>query len=70
MSTRFTPPWLEGPPPPGSWRALFKWGAPEQTRHPGLRLYHLLKQVCSLDISARIDMPCRWLRDHLPWCPR
>lgn len=45
MSTRFTPPWLEGPPPPGSWRALFKWGAPEQTRHPGPRLYHLLKQV-------------------------
>lgn len=41
----FTPPWQEGPPPRDSWRALFKWGAPEQSSHPGPALYRMLKEA-------------------------
>jgi len=41
----FTPPWPEQPPPPGSWRALFKWGAPGQFKHPNARFYRMLKEV-------------------------
>lgn len=49
MSAGFTPPWMEAPPPPGSWRALFKWGAPEACVHPGARLYALLKEAFGMD---------------------
>jgi len=44
----FPPPWLEGPPPPGSWRALFRWGDPGQARHPGAGLVRMLKEAFEL----------------------
>jgi alkyldihydroxyacetonephosphate synthase len=44
----FRPPWREQPPPPGSWRALFKWGDPGQFQHPGDRLYQMLKAALAL----------------------
>ena len=44
----FLPPWLEGPPPPGSWRALFRWGDPDQARHPGPRLVRMLQEAFEL----------------------
>ena len=48
MPEPFTPPWREAAPPPGSWRALFKWGDPHQFKHPGPRLYRMLKAAFGL----------------------
>ena len=45
MKPGFTPPWQEGPPPPGSWRALFKWGEPGQHKHPGTALLRMLQEA-------------------------
>jgi len=45
----FAPPWLDQPPPGGSWRALFKWGAPDQFKHPGPGLYRMLKDVFGME---------------------
>jgi alkyldihydroxyacetonephosphate synthase len=42
---RYTPPWSESPPPPGTFRALLKWGDPNEFKHPNRRLYELLKQT-------------------------
>ncbi|HDI60840.1 MAG TPA: FAD-binding oxidoreductase [Desulfobacteraceae bacterium] len=42
-STDFVPPWRDSPPRPGSYRAIFKWGAPNGFKHPNPRLYRLLK---------------------------
>ena len=39
------PGWLEAPPPAGSWRAVFKWGAADRFRHPGARLTRKLKEA-------------------------
>ena len=39
----FTPPWRHEPPAPGTYRAVFKWGAPDGFKHPSHRLYALLK---------------------------
>jgi len=54
----FTPPWVEGPPPPGSWRSLFKWGDPERFRHPNPGLYRLLKEALGLS-DEDFRRPCR-----------
>ncbi len=39
----FVPPWIDAPARPGSWRSVFKWGDPAAFKHPGRRLYALLK---------------------------
>jgi len=39
------PGWLETPAPAGSWRSVFKWGAPDRFRHPNPRLYRKLKEA-------------------------
>ncbi len=46
MKTRppFIPRWIDTPPPPGSWRTVFKWGDPAVFKHPGRRLYALMKE--------------------------
>ncbi len=46
-TTAFDPPWMEGPPPPGTWRALFQWGA-RSPGIPGPGLYRLLKEVFAM----------------------
>lgn len=43
------PPWHDQPPPPGSWRSLFKWGAPEAFKHPNAGLLRQLKRVLALE---------------------
>ena len=48
MPSFFTPTWRHQPPAPGSWRAVFKWGAPDRFKHPGQRLYALLKERLGL----------------------
>jgi alkyldihydroxyacetonephosphate synthase len=44
----FRPEWTEQPPPPGSWRALFKWGAADRFKHPNDNLYSLMKEAFGL----------------------
>ena len=39
------PPWIHAAPPAGSWRSLFKWGAPDVFKHPNARLYALMKET-------------------------
>ncbi len=39
----FSPDWSDSPPPPGSYRSIFKWGAPDGFKHPNQRLYEMLK---------------------------
>ena len=40
----FTPEWTENPPPHGSYRSVFKWGAPGAFKHPNHRLFRLMKE--------------------------
>lgn len=42
---RFIPPWIEQAAPPGSFRSLFKWGNPNEFKHPNASLYAMLKDV-------------------------
>lgn len=44
----FTPAWYEGQLPPRSYRSLFKWGAPNEHKHPNHRLYALLKSALDM----------------------
>ena len=60
-SSQQQPPWIAKAPPPGSWRSLFKWGAPEVFKHPNPRLYQLLKQTFQLqdrDFKAPTHTGC------------
>jgi len=41
----FQPGWIEQAPPAGSYRSIFKWGAPEAFKHPNRRLYKLVKDT-------------------------
>lgn len=45
----FAPPWFEGPLPKRSYRAAFKWGAPQAYKHPNPRLYELMKETFDLE---------------------
>ncbi len=70
---RYMPPWTESPPPPGTFRALLKWGDPNEFKHPNRRLYELLKQALNLtdddfrarrqtgETPVRVTQPCRLL---------
>ena len=42
------PRWTATPPPPRSWRSLFKWGDPTQYKHPNHRLVATLKELFGL----------------------
>lgn len=50
--SNFQPPWTETPPAPGSFRSLFKWGAPDVFKHPNARLYDMLKKTFALSDTA------------------
>jgi len=46
MSSKpFTPPWIEEAPAAGSYRSIFKWGAPAAFKHPNRRLYEVVKET-------------------------
>jgi alkyldihydroxyacetonephosphate synthase len=40
----FKPDWTKEPPPRGTYRSIFKWGAPDGFKHPNRRLYAMLKK--------------------------
>ena len=46
---QFAPGWIESPPNQASYRAIFKWGAPDRFKHPNARLCQLLKECLGLD---------------------
>ncbi|UCC62548.1 MAG: FAD-binding oxidoreductase [Anaerolineae bacterium] len=74
---RYTPPWTESPPLPGTYRALLKWGDPNEFKHPNWRLYELLKQVLDMtdddfrvrtntgEAPVRVEQPCGLKADVL-----
>ncbi len=45
---KFYPDWIETPPPEKSYRAVFKWGAPDRFKHPNKRLFALMKKTFNL----------------------
>ncbi len=54
----FQPDWRETAPAEGSWRSIFKWGAPLGFEHPNPRLYNLLKETFNLtddDFKSKIN---------------
>jgi alkyldihydroxyacetonephosphate synthase len=68
---RYSPPWTESPPPPGSFRSILKWGSPTEFKHPNHALYELMQQVLGLtdadfqerrntgEVPVTVDQPCR-----------
>jgi len=40
----FNPDWTDKPPRQGTYRSIFKWGAPDGFKHPNQRLYDLIKK--------------------------
>ena len=55
---RTRPNWIQEPPPAGSWRSLFKWGAPEGFKHPNARLVEVLKRSFQME-DAEFQAPVR-----------
>ncbi len=45
------PPWINVPPPAGSWRALLKWGDPGEFKHPNARLTRLMRSTFGMEQS-------------------
>jgi alkyldihydroxyacetonephosphate synthase len=43
-STKFRPDWTEKPPVPGTYRSIFKYGNPQQFKHPSDAWYRMIKQ--------------------------
>ncbi len=70
MKTDPQPPWIHEAPPPGSWRSLFKWGAPGEFKHPNPRLLDLMKASFAMEDAdfrapvrtgtgpVEVDLPC------------
>lgn len=46
---KFEPSWTETPPQDGTYRSIFKWGAPDRFKHPNARLYEMLKEKFGMD---------------------
>jgi len=40
----FKPDWTNESPPNGTYRSIFKWGAPDRFKHPNQRLYTMIKK--------------------------
>jgi len=40
----FQPDWTNESPPNGTYRSIFKWGAPDRFKHPNHRLYAMIKK--------------------------
>ena len=45
---KFYPDFRESPPLEGSYRSIFKWGDPEEYKHPNSKLYELMKEEFDL----------------------
>lgn len=45
---QFQPDWTENAPVKGTYRSIFKWGAPEGFKHPNQKLYEMMKDKFGL----------------------
>ncbi len=75
----FEPQWSEEPPREGTYRAVFKWGAPDGFKHPNHRLYAMLKEKFNMtdddfrekrktgDEPVVCDAPVRISQDQVGW---
>ncbi|MEJ2718840.1 MAG: FAD-binding oxidoreductase [Deltaproteobacteria bacterium] len=73
----FYPQWIEEPPRKGSYRSIFKWGAPDVFKHPNRRLYATLKEKLHLtdddfrekqqlgNEPVRLDQPVRLSKEQI-----
>ena len=48
---KFSHIWRSAPPVKGSYRSIFKWGAPEAYKHPNDKLFTELLETFKLDES-------------------
>jgi alkyldihydroxyacetonephosphate synthase len=54
--SKLDPKWFEGEIPEKSFRSIFRWGAPDQFKHPNPRLVALIEEV--LEVPAeQLDQP-------------
>ncbi|MBF0204694.1 MAG: FAD-binding oxidoreductase, partial [Desulfamplus sp.] len=44
----FYPEWNETTPESGTYRSVFKWGAPDQFKHPNRRLFQMIKETFAM----------------------
>ncbi|MCP4606096.1 MAG: FAD-binding oxidoreductase [Proteobacteria bacterium] len=73
----FVPEWIETVPQQGTYRSIFKWGAPDEIRHPsngffkvireylGLSDADFLKKVKTGDGKVKNDMPSKLSNDDI-----
>lgn len=59
QKVKCTPPWYEQVVPEGTYRSLFKWGAPDQFKHPNSGLVKLMLETFNLkctDLMVQEDL--------------
>jgi alkyldihydroxyacetonephosphate synthase len=73
----FKPNWTNDPPPNGTYRSVFKWGAPDRFKHPNKRLYAMLKKEFEMtdadfkrpqnhgNEQVRLDRPPQLTNQHV-----
>ena len=79
MKKQYQPQWIERPPQPGTYRSIFKYGSPEEFKHPSPRLIALLKQRLNLseadlaqpqytgEETVEISSPTPLDHKHIQW---
>ena len=61
----FRPDWIDTPPEPGTFRSIFKWGAPDQTKHPSPGFFRAIKEALALT-DADFQQPARTGEELVP----
>lgn len=73
----FIPPWTDSPPPPGSYRAILKWGDPNAYKHPNRHFVAHLKRSLGMqyedflvrkntgEVPVRVGIPSRLSESEL-----
>jgi len=46
--SNFIPDWREQPPEEGTYRSIFKWGAPDKYKHPNKKLFEMMKKIFNM----------------------
>ena len=66
---KFYPNWSEEAPPTNSYRSIFKWGDPNEFKHPNRRLYALMKKTFDMtdeDFKVKKRWGLRSLKVNIP----
>lgn len=73
----FYPKWTDAPPEQGTYRSIFKWGDPDEFKHPNQRLYEMIKEKFQMADSdfyekksqgkekVNIDKPVKLSDEHI-----